>query len=105
MSLLEPLAVTALLGTRKQAMAPLAVEGPIGPLLDAIARDPASDEARLLRSAAVLDMCQHAGWLAPEATTRRRQRRPRKTPWPCRPSKASVCSTRCLPKATHALAN
>ncbi|WP_205896782.1 DUF5691 domain-containing protein, partial [Pseudomonas viridiflava] len=37
--------------------------------LDAIARDPASDEARLLRSAAVLDMCQHAGWLAPEATT------------------------------------
>ncbi|KQQ49254.1 hypothetical protein ASF84_23420 [Pseudomonas sp. Leaf127] len=69
MSLLEPLAVTALLGTRKQALAPLAVEGPIGPLLDAIARDSASDEARLLRSAAVLDMCQHAGWLAPEATT------------------------------------
>ncbi|GAB7533706.1 hypothetical protein PS3A_61230 [Pseudomonas sp. 3A(2025)] len=69
MSLLDPLAVSALLGTRKQTPAPLTVEGPIGVLLDAIVRDTASTETKLLRTAAVLDLCQHAGWVAPDATT------------------------------------
>lgn len=68
MSLLDPLAVSALLGTRKQAPAPLTVEGPIGVLLDAVAGDTASAETKLLRTAAVLDLCQHAGWVAPDAT-------------------------------------
>lgn len=67
MSLLEPLAVTALLGTRKHKPAPLAVEGSIGTLLDAVAGASASDEALLLRTAAVLDLCQQAGWVAPYA--------------------------------------
>lgn len=69
MSLLESLAVTALLGTRKQKPAALAVEGSIGTLLDAIAGSSATDEAILLRTAAVLDICQQAGWVAADAGT------------------------------------
>ncbi|HLD64600.1 MAG TPA: DUF5691 domain-containing protein [Pseudomonas sp.] len=67
MSLLEPLALSALLGTRKQKPAALAVEGSIGTLLDAVAGASATDEAILLRTAAVLDLCQQAGWVAPAA--------------------------------------
>ncbi|MCC6075894.1 DUF5691 domain-containing protein [Pseudomonas sp. GCM10022188] len=70
MSRLEPLAVTALLGTRKQKPAPLPLDGEIATLLAAIAVSPASDEAGVLRTAAVLDICQQAGWVAPDATTR-----------------------------------
>lgn len=67
MSMLDSLAINALLGTRKQAFMALPIEGAVGALVDAIASTSAPDEARLLRVAAVLDICQQAGWVPPPA--------------------------------------
>lgn len=68
MSLLKPFAVSALLGTRKQAPTRLSIEGPIGSLLDAMSAAATSEEAKLLRAAGVLDICQQTGWLAPHTS-------------------------------------